>query len=177
MTVDYRRADRGDAARLALLAAATFPLACPDDAPIADVTDFIAAQLTEDRFADYLADAGRLLFVAEQDGLPIGYTMVILGEPNDPDVASAVTVRPTAELSKMYVFPGHHGSGVSAHLMELSVQAAADAGAGGVWLGVNDENRRANRFYEKNGFAIVGAKSFTLGSRTESDFVRERLLR
>ena len=60
--------------------------------------------------------------------------------------------------------------------MELSVQAAREAGASAIWLGVNDENARANRFYEKSGFAVVGAKTFALGSRIEHDFVRERLL-
>ena len=59
----------------------------------------------------------------------------------------------------------------------LTLRAAArEAGASGIWLGVNDENARANRFYDKSGFTIVGAKTFTLGSRVESDFVRERLL-
>ena len=39
---------------------------------------------------------------------------------------------------------------------------------------MNDENARANRFYEKSGFAIVGTKTFQLGANLESDFVRER---
>ncbi|UFS57974.1 GNAT family N-acetyltransferase [Subtercola endophyticus] len=176
MTVLYRQAEPADSARLALIAAATFAFACPDDAPVADITSFITTQLSEERFAGYLADENRMLFLAENDGVPVGYTMVILGEPADPDVAAAITVRPTAELSKMYVFAGHHGSGVAAELMARSVEAARAAGASGVWLGVNDENARANRFYEKNGFAVVGAKTFQLGSRLESDFVRERLL-
>jgi len=44
-----------------------------------------------------------------------------------------------------------------------------------VWLGVNQQNGRANRFYEKHGFAIVGTKGFELGGRREDDFVRERV--
>jgi RimJ/RimL family protein N-acetyltransferase len=41
---------------------------------------------------------------------------------------------------------------------------------------VNEENARANRFYEKNGFAKVGTKRFLVGERYEDDFVRERVL-
>ena len=36
--------------------------------------------------------------------------MVILGEPGDADVAAAITLRPSAELSKMYVFAGITGA-------------------------------------------------------------------
>jgi diamine N-acetyltransferase len=45
-----------------------------------------------------------------------------------------------------------------------------------MWLGVNQENARANRFYEKNGFAQVGIKHFLVGDRLEDDYVRERAL-
>jgi ribosomal protein S18 acetylase RimI-like enzyme len=176
VTLELRRAVPADAARLALIAAATFALACPDGSKAVDINHYVTANLTEERFAGYLADENRLLFLAEEQGIPVGYTMVILGEPSDADVARAITLRPSAELSKMYVFAGHHGRGVAAQLMALSVAAAREAGASGIWLGVNDENARANRFYEKSGFAIVGTKSFQLGANVESDFVRERPL-
>ena len=42
-----------------------------------------------------------------------GYAMVVTGEPADPDVQAALTVRPTAELSKIYVLPDQHGAGTS----------------------------------------------------------------
>ena len=52
--------------------------------------------------------------------------------------------------------------------------AARESGAVGMWLGVNNENVRANRFYEKSGFVIVGMKKFRLGDVDEDDFVRRR---
>ena len=98
--------------------------------------------------------------------------MVVFGEPGDPDVAAAVSARPTAELSKVYVREGFHGGGLAAQLVEASVGAARDRGAVSVWLGVNQENARANRFYEKQGFALAGTKRFLVGERYEDDFVR-----
>ncbi|MET1053382.1 MAG: GNAT family N-acetyltransferase, partial [Mycetocola sp.] len=38
------------------------------------------------------------------------------------------------------------------------------------------QNARAVRFYEKSGFAIVGNKTFRLGSSLEHDFVMEQAL-
>ena len=167
-----RPATPDDAALLHELAAATFPLACPPDALPASIESFIAANLSVRSFAAYLSDPARLLFVGEFDGAASGYTMVVFGEPGDADAAASVTTRPTAELSKCYALPTAHGTGLAAALVTTSVQAARGRGARSVWLGVNQQNDRANRFYEKQGFAVVGTKRFLVGERYEDDFVR-----
>lgn len=165
-----------DAALLHDVAAATFPLACPPDSSPADVRAFIDTHLTVERFVEYLADPTRDLLLAMDGDRAVGYTMLIASDPSDPDVAASVTHRPTVELSKVYVRPDRQGSGVAAQLVERSVELARGRGAVSVWLGVNDQNARANRFYEKSGFATVGTKRFLLGTRWETDFVKERTL-
>ena len=174
--VDVRAAEPDDAALLHRLAAATFALACPPHTTLEAIEDFIATTLSEASFAAYLVDPERALFVAEDAAVAAGYTMILFGEPKDADAAAAITVRPTAELSKIYVLERHHGQGVAPALMERSLEAARERGARGMWLGVNQENERANRFYEKSGFATVGTKRFLVGDRYEDDFVRERAL-
>ena len=176
MPLVVRPALAADAASLAAVAAVTFPLACPPHTTDEAKADFIAQHLTEAHFADYLADPDRDLFVAELDGAAVGYTMLVAGEPSDPDVVAAITARPTIELSKVYVLPDAHGRGIAQELMAASIAAARARGASGVWLGVNEENVRANRFYEKSGFARVGTKRFLVGGRYEDDFVRELVL-
>ena len=165
-----------DAVALHELAAATFGLACPPGTSQEAIDDFIATNLSVTRFAGYLADPDRVLFIALVDGNPAGYTMVIFGEPADPDVSAAIRVHPSSELSKVYVLADHHGSGVAASLVAESVEAARSRGASGIWLGVNQHNARANRFYEKQGFVLVGTKKFLVGEKWEDDFVRERTL-
>jgi GNAT superfamily N-acetyltransferase len=107
--------------------------------------------------------------------VPAGYTMLVLGEPSDPDVVAALTTRPTSELSKCYVMPGHHGAGVAAALMARTLDAARARGAAAIWLGVNEENAKAQRFYAKSGFVAVGRKRFLVGDRWEDDLVLERV--
>lgn len=102
--------------------------------------------------------------------------MLIACEPKDVAVAAAITVRPTVELSKCYVMPGYHGAGIASQLMAHSLEAARERGAAAVWLGVNEENLRAQGFYEKSGFVKVGRKRFLVGDRWEDDFVMERIL-
>ena len=171
-----RPAAASDVALLHEIAAITFPLACPPDALPESIQAFIDENLSEAAFAGYLTDPGRELFIAEDDGRAIGYTMLVHGDPADTDVAAVVTVRPTVELSKVYVHPDHHGGGVASALVEESVRAAGSRGAASMWLGVNQFNERANRFYEKSGFARVGTKKFKVGERYEDDFVRLRPL-
>jgi len=173
MTVTVRRATDADAALLHELAAATFALACPPGTLQSAIDNFIAAHLSNTSFAGYLADPERELFIANVDATPAGYTMLVFGEPTDSDVATSITVRPTAELSKVYVLAGHHGTGLASELVRVTVEAARDRGVAGVWLGVNEENAKANRFYEKQGFARVGVKKFLVGEKWEDDFVRE----
>jgi len=174
--VDVRAAVRDDAALLHRLAAATFALACPPHTTIEAIEDFIGTVLSETSFAGYLSDPQRALFIAEDNGVGAGYAMVVFGEPADADAAAAISIRPTAELSKIYVLEGHHGQGVADALIERSLDEARARGSQGAWLGVNQENERANRFYEKSGFAKVGTKRFLVGDRYEEDFVRERTL-
>ena len=171
-----RNANARDAATLAALAAVTFPLACPPDALPEAVQQFIDTHLTESHFADYLADPARVLLIAEPGGVPSGYTMLVAGEPTDPDVLASLSLYPTVELSKFYVLESAHGSGLAGDLMLATLAAARAQGAAGAWLGVNNENAKANRFYEKHGFARVGTKKFLVGERWEDDFVREREL-
>lgn len=137
---------------------------------------FIAANLSETSFAGYLIDPARSLFVAECGGALLGYTMLVAGEPRDPDVAAAVSVRPTIELSKCYLHPDAHGSGAAAALVAATLVHARGTGASGIWLGVNQLNTRAQRFYGRQGFQRVGTKRFLVGDAFENDYVYERAL-
>jgi len=168
-----RLATSADAAHLAELAAATFPLACPPSAKPADIQSFIDTSLSEAKFAEYLADDTKAILVDSDFG---GYTLTVFQEPTDEDVVASITTRPTAELSKFYLRAETHGSGLAAELMTASLDLARSRGSLSVWLGVNQENAKANRFYEKHGFERVGTKRFKLGERWEHDFVREVVL-
>jgi ribosomal protein S18 acetylase RimI-like enzyme len=163
-----------DVPELADVAAQTFPLACPASASADNVAAFIDEHLSEHRFRDYLADPDRRVFVARDGGRIVGYAMLIRGVPDDDDVQRAVTARPAIELSKIYVLPDSHGAGAAAALMSATLSAARDLGAHAVWLGVNQQNLRAQRFYGKHGFSICGTKSFRLGAGVENDYVMVR---
>ena len=173
-----------DADDLAALAALTFPLACPPHTTGAAQAAFIRDVLSPARFREYLADPARSLLIAQvvdlRDRAPAalaGYAMLVDGEPADPDVRAVVTARPTIELSKFYVHPAHHGQGVADALMQVALDVARSGEHVSLWLGVNNENARAQRFYLRHGFTAVGTKHFRVGDRLEDDVVLEHALR
>ncbi|MHC9293610.1 GNAT family N-acetyltransferase [Mycobacterium sp. LTG2003] len=165
-----------DLPELAAVAAATFPLACPPSATPDNIAAFIAEHLSAECFAGYLADPARIVLISRADNRITGYAMLIHGIPGDDDVQRAVTERPALELSKIYVLPDHHSAGAAAALMAETLKRAADAGVRCVWLGVNQQNVRAQRFYAKHGFNIEGTKTFQLGAGVENDYVMVRPL-
>jgi GNAT superfamily N-acetyltransferase len=180
LAVHIATTDSVDAQELAGVAARTFPLACPPSTPAENIASFIDANLSATRFAEYLTDPQRAILTARQDGRIIGYAMLIRGVADldiPADVQRAVETRPAAELSKMYLLPDYHGTGVSTALMELTLATAAQWGVRCVWLGVNQGNQRAQRFYTKSGFKINGTRTFQVGARRENDYVMVRELR
>nr|NLD40136.1 tRNA (guanosine(37)-N1)-methyltransferase TrmD [Actinomycetales bacterium] len=182
-----RRGIPDDAARLAPLAAATFPLAAPPGLDEEALAAFIAENLSVERFEDYLADGARYVVMVgevEGSGELAGYTLSVLplsvGEPPyAADVEAIVQERPTAELSKIYVRPEFHSSGLARMLMAQTLAALAEARVEGeplavVWLGTNARNRRAQKFYARCGYERRGGRRFWVGGREMSDAVWAR---
>jgi ribosomal protein S18 acetylase RimI-like enzyme len=179
LTLQIHRATTESVAadELAAIAARTFPLACPPSIAPENIASFIDRNLSATRFAEYLTDPQRAVLTAQQHGRIVGYAMLIRGVDDDADVQRAVELRPAAELSKLYLLTDFHGTGVSTALMERTLATAAEWGMRCVWLGVNQKNQRAQRFYTKSGFEISGTRTFQVGAGREDDFVMVREVR
>lgn len=184
MSMNIRPAVLADAPALAALAEATFVLACPFGTTEEELEAHLSLHLAVDSFERYLATPSHHVIVAELEGTGggsplgarlLGYTMLVDG-PHDEAVVPQLAAAPSIELSKFYVLQEHHGGGVASGLMAATLVAAAERGASGLWLGVNEHNARAQRFYGKHGFAAVGRKSFLLGSSPQNDHVMELVL-
>lgn len=176
MSITTRRAEDADPELLHDLAARTFGLACPPGTLQSDIDAFIATNLSVASFRGYLADPVRVLLLVLRDGVPVGYSMLVGGPIKDPDVSAVIDERVSIELSKCYVTPEQHGSGAATTLMTDTLAAAAGTGAEFCWLGVNQQNVRAAKFYAKHGFEIVGTKRFLVGAEWHDDHIRRRPL-
>lgn len=165
-----RRAGAADAETLSGIAALTFPLACPPHTTAADIAHHIASRLNAAAFEVDLADPDTQMFLAESDGEPIGYLMLV-GHFAPP--VSAPGTSPM-ELRRIYVHPDWQGKGVADELVAVAVGTARERDHDLVWLGTNQMNERAIAFYRRHGFEVVGTKTFRVGEAVEEDYVMVR---
>ncbi len=172
--VTVRRGKASDAARLHEIAKRTFPLACPPGFDPQEAARFVREHLPAPQFRAWAKSRNAQLWVAELAGVIVGYATVLLREAS-PEIPEQIRGT-TANLSKIYVLPEHHGAGVARDLITTSLTEAARAGMHTMWLGVNKQNVRAQQFYRRHGFAVVGERMFLVGGEPQEDFVMERTL-
>ena len=171
--VTVRPAVPGDAAAVARVAAATFPDACPPTTTREAMDEHIAAQLNADVIGGWIASADHAVAVAEDTaGRVVGYVMTELAPAAEPAVAAVVGDAPVGCLSKLYVLAEARGTGVAGALMAAGLDAMRARGLAYGWLGTNVHNHRANAFYERIGFRIVGERTFRVAGHAETDFTR-----
>ncbi|WP_084099982.1 N-acetyltransferase [Demequina sp. NBRC 110051] len=185
MTVTHtvRPATASDIPALVDLAAVTFPLACPPTTTREAMDAHIAAKLNADVIGGWISSPTHAVVVADAvvAGTLDGYALATFGPCSDPEAAVAlsdagVATDPIHELSKIYVRAEAHGGGLAGALMEAAVAATREGhGPGPVWLGTNDANLRAQAFYRRHGFTLVGARTFDVGGNRETDVVMLRL--
>jgi ribosomal protein S18 acetylase RimI-like enzyme len=165
MSASPRRAGPEDADALARLAARTFPLACPAHTPPEAIAAHIATELSPARFREHMATA-EFYVVDGEDGEVVGYTMLAFDLP-----PIDVHWQRPLEVKRIYVDADAHGSGLATALMDHALHRARSGRHDWIWLGTNEENARAIRFYEKCGFRIVGRRTFRVADSVESDYV------
>ncbi|HEV2880520.1 MAG TPA: GNAT family N-acetyltransferase [Pyrinomonadaceae bacterium] len=167
--VTIRRANPDDAGLLAELGARTFSETFAADNSPEDIATYLAASFNPAQQAAELADPASIFLIAEVGGRAAGYAKLHAGEP-----AGGVEGHQPVELVRLYVLHEWLGRGVGAELMRACVDEARQAGHGTIWLGVWEQNGRAQAFYRKWGFRAVGEHVFQLGADSQRDILMER---
>ena len=171
--IKVRQAVPEDAERLTDLAYTTFWDAFhdhPKNAPH-DLAAYMQTAFSVEQIRSELEDSNSVFLVAECDGELAGYAKLIF-ESTEPDIISEWPI----ELSRLYSRQKFLGKGVGQALMDACFARAKEAGRDVIWLGVWEYNPRAQRFYEKNGFRLVGKHTFRLGSDPQTDLLMLREL-
>ncbi|MBC6992461.1 GNAT family N-acetyltransferase [Hymenobacter sp. BT491] len=105
-------------------------------------------------------------YVAELANTVIGYLKLNTGPAQTERQADNAF-----EIERIYVLQAFHGKKVGQLLYEKALQLATHAQANYVWLGVWEENSRAIRFYQKNGFVAFDKHIFRLGDEDQTDIL------
>jgi diamine N-acetyltransferase len=171
--ISIRQATVEDAKLLTDLAYTTFwdafahhPKNAPDDLDHYMRQAFNLEQITAE-----LADPQNIFLIAEIDEKPAGYAKLIVD-----NIEPGITGERPVELQRLYSHQEYIGKGVGQNLMDACFARAVDEGRAVMWLGVWEYNPRAQRFYEKNGFAVVGKHTFQLGADPQTDLLMQKIL-
>lgn len=174
MEVKIRQATIEDARPLTDLSYTTFwdafahhPKNAPDDLAYYMRQAFSLEQITVE-----LQDANAIFLIAEIDGELAGYAKITIGA-----IEPGITAERPVELNRLYSQQKFLGQGVGHALMEACFERARRHDHDVMWLGVWEYNPRAQRFYEKNGFEVVGKHTFQLGADAQTDLLMQKELR
>lgn len=170
-SLTIRQAVPEDAKLLTDLAYTTFwdafahhPKNAPDD-----LNHYMRQAFNQEQITAELADAKNIFLVAEIDGKAAGYSKIIID-----NIEPGVTAERPVELSRLYSHKEHLGRGVGQTLMDACFERAKNEDRDVMWLGVWEYNPRAQRFYEKNGFRVVGSHVFQLGKDAQTDLLMQK---
>lgn len=173
MPVQIRQAVPDDLDALFRLAYDTFverwaPHYTSEDMALYLKTGFIREQMAEELESP---DACRY-FISNEGDTWTGYAKVMMGSHDARWQGKTV-----AEIERFYLFREFHGQGMAQALMDHILEVLEQHSVEWVYLGVDVNNHRAIRFYEKYGFRQYGHKPFPVGSVIDMDQLMERKVR
>ncbi len=134
-----------------------------------DMAAYMAEAFSEEQTGRELEDEKNFFLLAEIDGEAAGYAKLIVDV-----IEEGITADRPIELGRLYTHQKFLGKGIGQALMDECFSLARELGRDVMWLGVWEYNPRAQRFYEKNGFHIVGSHVFQLGSDAQTDLLMQR---
>ncbi|MCP3736552.1 GNAT family N-acetyltransferase [Sphingomonas sp. RP10(2022)] len=162
MTASLRAATVADAEAIAATMADCFTATFGHLYDPADLAQFLS-ELTLERWRAELADPAFAFLIAEADGAAVGFAKL------GPHSLPVTPTGPMIELRQLYLTVNQQGSGLAQRMMDWTIATARERGARELFLSVYVDNHRARRFYERYGFAEVGAYTFMVGNHADED--------
>ena len=161
-----------DLATLQAIGRKTFAETFADSNSEENLAAYLEEGFSEDKLGAELRNENSRFYFALQKEEVIGYLKVNFGdaqsEKQDPNAL---------EIERIYVLQQYHGKQVGALLYEQALAIAKERKAPFIWLGVWEENPRAIRFYQKQGFVEFGEHIFQLGDDAQRDVLMKLELR
>ena len=166
-----RTAGPADANLLIELGRTSFYEAFAEQTAPQDMEAHLQKAFDADEIREQLVSDRTLFLIAEVDDSAAGYAYLHPEEPPD-----CVTAPYPIKLTRFYLRRDYYGRNVGNSLMEACLDTVRSKGYQSVWLSTWELNHRANAFYKKWGFEIVGKAKFTVGSDVQKDFIFARII-
>jgi ribosomal protein S18 acetylase RimI-like enzyme len=130
---------------------------------------YIDSTFTLERIEAEFKEPGSQFFIAEENGLSLGYARVRTSK-KEKDVQGLNPM----EIERIYVLKDQLGKGIGQKLMQACLDFAIAKGHDSIWLGVWEHNDRAIAFYRKWDFEKFSQHTFMLGDDAQIDWLMQK---
>lgn len=137
----------------------------------ADMKKYLTENFTDEKIRAELSHPDSLFFIASEGQHVIGYLKV-----NSGIAQTELQDEHSLEIERIYVKSAYHGKKVGQLLYDKALEIARSQQKSSIWLGVWEENPKAIRFYEKNGFAAFNKHIFKFGEDEQIDIMMKKML-
>jgi len=173
--ITLRPATPKDAPQISVLGAHTFTTSFGYSLPAVDLKAYLESAYSIPSISSDIANPNITTIVACPALSPeivIGFSQLTRGT-SEPCLEGYEKI---VELQRLYVSPDFHGGGVGRMLVESVERVAREEGFVTMWLGVWEDNFKAQKVYERIGFAKVGSHDFVMGSCVQTDWILTKRL-
>ncbi len=169
LEISIRNAGPTDVDLLVELGKLSFSEAFAEETSPQDLADHLQTAFEVEDIKAQLNNDHSIFIILEIDASAAGYAYLHPETPpdciKDPD---------TIQLVRLYLRRKYYGRDVGNTLMKACLEEAVSRGYRSVWLSSWELNHRANSFYKKWEFQIVGRAKFKVGSDIQDDFIFAR---
>ena len=169
--IAIKPASTADAKLICVLGAVSFYEAYFEQDDAHDLANYIHESFELEKIRAEIEDQNAAFFIIYADEKAVGYAKLREGSKVD-----CIKSENSIELQRIYVIERVYGTGIGESLLKHCLETARQRGFETLWLGVWEENTRAQKFYAKYGFSRVGEITFPYGKTVGINFVLEKVL-
>ena len=131
-----------------------------------DMQKYLDENLSLERLKSELENLDSEFYFIENENKNLGYLKL-----NFENAQTEKVEENYFEIERIYVLKAFLGQKIGQILFDKAIEIGREKNLEYVWLGVWEENHRAIKFYEKNGFEIFGKHDFVLGKDVQTDLL------
>lgn len=166
MDITITQATIDDVEQLQQIGKQTFYETFSDSNTEEDMAEYLNEKFSMTTLSTELNEKNAKFYFAQIENEVVGYLKLNSGQSQ-----TELKDDKALEIERIYVLKEFHGKKVGQVLYDKAIEIAKKKNADFVWLGVWEENPRAIRFYEKNGFVAFDKHIFKLGSDEQTDIM------
>ena len=164
-----REANRQDAELLVELGKRAFYEAFAEQTAPEDMTAYLQTTFSIDGIKAQLNNKDSLYLIIELQADSVGYAYLYPTRP-----PGCIKDPKAIQLIRFYLLKKCYGLGVGNTLMQTCLDESHARGYRSVWLSSWELNGRANAFYKRWHFKVVGRQKFVVGSDIQNDYIFRR---